>query len=91
MWVLHTGNYEVRFDGNELKSKNLNTGEVFGNGYFLAIQPEEALNHDFNLLLNTWDLLNDVSRKGMTNEMKTRLKILEDHVSHLVDIHMGRA
>jgi hypothetical protein len=88
---LKTDNYEVVFDGNQLKSTNLNTREVFSEGYFLSIKTEDAFNHDFNLLLNTWDLLNDVSRKGMTKEMKTRLRVLEDHVSNLVDIHMGRA
>lgn len=56
----------------------------------MSIEPEDALNHDFNLLLNTWSLLERISFKNMKKETKEKIKLIEKHVSHLVDIHMGR-
>ncbi|TKD72215.1 hypothetical protein [Pseudalkalibacillus hwajinpoensis] len=88
--LLDTGNYRVEFDGEILKSTNLNTGKIFEEEYFMSIQPEDALNHDFNLLLNTWDLLDRISLKHMKKETKENIKLLEKHISLLVDIHMGR-
>jgi len=88
--MLDTGNYRVEFDGEILRSTILNSGEVFDEVYFLSIQPEDSLIHDFNLLLNTWGLLERISLKHMKKETKEKIKLLEEHVSHLVDIHMGR-
>lgn len=88
--MLDTGNYRVEFDGEILRSTNLNSGMVFDEEYFMSIQPEDALNHDFNLLLNTWSLLERISIKHMKKETKEKIKLIEKHVSHLVDIHMVR-
>ncbi|MFD0694960.1 hypothetical protein ACFQZT_12710 [Paenibacillus sp. GCM10027628] len=89
--MFKNGNYEIIYNLEQLKATNLKTGEVYGEAYFLSITSNEAPKHDFNLLLNTWSLLEGVTRKHMTNEQKERLKRLESHLSHLVDVCMGRA
>jgi hypothetical protein len=89
--VISTKNYEVIFEDEQLKATNLKTGEVFDEGYFLSIEPNKAKEHDFNLLLNTHSLVEQIPRKHMTTVLKKRLKDLESHLSILVDICMGRA
>jgi hypothetical protein len=89
--IINTGNYKIIFEDEQLKATNLKTGEVFGEGYFLAIEPSRVKEHDFNLLLNTYTLIEQIPRKHMTNTSKKRLKDLESHLSNLVDICMDRA
>lgn len=89
--IINTGNYEIIFINEELKATNLKTGEVFDEEYFLTIEPSNAKEHDFNLLLNTYDLVDRLPRKHMTNISKKRLYDLHSHLSNLVDIYMGRA
>lgn len=88
--IINTGNYEIIFINEELKATNLKTGEEFEE-YFLSIEPSNAKKHDFNLLLNTCDLIDRLPRKHMTNISKKRLYDLHSHLSNLVDIYMGRA
>lgn len=89
--IINTENYEIIYINEELKATNLKTGEEFDEEYFLSIEPSNAKEHDFNLLLNTYDLIDRLPRKHLTNELKKRLNDLHSHLSNLVDTCMGRA
>lgn len=88
--IINTGNYEIIYINEELRVINLKTGEEFDEEYFLSIEQGNAKEHDFNLLLNTYDLIDRLPRKHMTNELMKRLNDLHSHLSNLGDTCMGK-
>lgn len=88
--ALITKNYKITFEDGQVKAANLNTGEIFGEEYFMSIETNKAKEQDFNLLLNTYGLLEQIPRKHMTNVMKKRLNDLHSHLDNLLDICMDR-